>query len=333
MENPNYPIDLVRTMKLREWVALHKVESLSEWADDLIEAGEKVVIFTQFQESFNAYMNRYKKVAVGINGTTPADQRSKNVNAFQKDPNVQVFVGNIQAAGEGITLTAAAHLAFNDLAWLPTEMLQAEDRVCRGGQTRPCGIYFFLSNHEVDEDGFEDFIKSKAVVQAVTNRRDENGDIKDAEWKGDVEGTAVEDLNQDQIGGDFSWEDAGEDPPVDAQSSREMTGKDWVELQQRKRAMQQAKLNNDLFGKDVKGGHRQSAMKTLQETIPEGRNGDIILLDELTRLDKHLIDKWDIDFSKSIQAWIRRGARLSPKQRYTAMKIVARNRRYLTRGN
>ena len=335
MEKESYPLDLVYKMKIREWVALHKVESLSEWVDDLLEAGEKVVIFTQFTCSFDAYMKKYAKIAVGIDGRHSTDERAKAVKTFQENPDVKIFVGNIQAAGEGITLTAASYIGFNDLAYLPTDMLQAEDRIHRGGQSRPCGIYFFLANHEVDEDGFDDFIKSKAVVQRVTNRRDDKGAISDAEWKGDVAGTAVEelDLNRDQIGGDFDWEDAGEDPPADAPQPKEMTGRDWVERQIQRRRMMHAKQHGDLFGQVPHKQERTSSMEVMKTTLPEGKGGDMILIEELSQLDRYLVNKWDIDFSKSIQAWVRRGARLSPKQRIVAMKIVAKNRRYLVRGH
>jgi hypothetical protein len=328
MEKPSYPVDLVHTMKVREWVSLNKVEALSEWADDLLDADEKVVIFTQFTETFDAYMKKYKGIAVGINGTVSTENRVKAVDSFQKDPKVKVFIGNIQAAGEGITITAACHLGFNDLAWLPTEMLQAEDRICRGGQLRPCGIYFFLANHEVDEDGFKDFIKSKGVVQTVTNRRDEKGEISDAEWKGETEGTAVQELGvaQQQLGGDFDWEDAGEEPPDQIQT-HEPTGRDFVERTIQRNLMNQAKTRGDLFGGDGRQD-RQQALTVLKTSLPEGYAGDNIILDELSKLQTVLIG-WNLEFAKSVIGWIRLRRKLSPKQRSKAMEIIAKNRRYL----
>ena len=329
MKKPSYPIDLVRTMKVREWVALHKVESLCDWVDDLLEADEKVVIFTQFTAAFNAYMAKYGKIAVGIDGRHSTDSRMQSVKRFQEDDAIRVFVGNIQAAGEGITLTAAAHLGFNDLAWLPTEMLQAEDRISRGGQKRPCGIYFFLANHEVDEDGFKDFIASKAVVQAVTNRRDEKGKIQDAEWQGDLEGTAAADLNTDtqQTGGDFSWEDAGEEPPVDMAPTREKTSKDFIArtIQMRQAAL--AKQHGDLFGGRMRQD-RRDPMVILKTSLPEGRSGDALLYEDLKKLEKYLTD-WNLSFSQSLCGQIRMGRMLSPKQRNKAMEIVARNRKFI----
>jgi len=334
MKKDSYPIDLVRKMKIRQWVALHKVEAVSEWADDLIEAGEKVVIFTQFTESFDAYMTKYKKIAVGINGATPTQTRAHAVKSFQTNPKTMVFVGNFQAAGESITLTASANWGANDLPHLPTDILQAEDRISRGGQDRPCSMNFFLSNHEVDEDGFANFLKDKAVVQRVTNRRDDEGKIKDAKWAGDIEGTGVNelDLNKENMGGDFDWEDAGEDPPAEAPIVKPVIGRDWVDRQVQYRKMAEAKASNNLFGMAGQKSQRINTLKVLREALPVGRNGDSVLADELSRLDKFLVDSWHIEFSKSIQAWIRNGKSLSPKQRTAAMNIIAKNRRYLSSG-
>jgi hypothetical protein len=207
-------------------------------------------------------------------------------------------------------------------------MLQAEDRISRGGQLRPCGIYFFLANHDVDEKGFKDFIASKSVVQRVTNRRDEKGEIKDAEWKGDTEGTAIQelDLTQQQIGGDFDWDDAGEEPPEQL-PVQAPTGRDFVERTMQRRLATQAKTRGDLFG-GANRQDRQTAMTVLKTSLPEGSSGDSIIYDELGRLEK-VLTQWHLEFSKSIRAWIKQGKRLSPKQRTKAMEIIAKNRRYL----
>jgi SNF2 domain-containing protein/helicase-like protein len=332
MEDPKYPVKLVRTMKVREWLALEKVEALCEWADVLIEAGDKVVIMTQFNHSFDAYMAKYRKIAVGINGEVSTENRTKYKDMFQTDPRIRVFVGNIQAAGVSITLTAAAYLGFNDLAWLPTDMLQAEDRIDRGGQTRPTSIYFFLANHEADEDGFEDFISSKEVVQRVTNRRDAEGNIKDAAWQGELEGTAAADirLNQQELGGDFDWEDAGEEPPFDEHMpTKQDRARDFVERTIRSRQAEIARKKGDLFGGGARQD-RQSAMTVLKSALPAGRAGDSIIYEELSRLDKYL-SGWSQDFARSIRAWLDQRKQLSAKQRSKAMEIIARNRRYLPR--
>lgn len=192
LKNPTYPASVVKKGQLRKAVSLIKVPYIIEWAEELLEAGEKVCIYTDFTEVFDAYMKHFGSAAVGINGSTTADQRARNVTRFQTDPTCTVFVGNIKAAGEGITLTAASYLAFNDITWLPGDQLQASDRIHRGSQTKTCMIYFFLAEDTEDIPGFKDFIAHKNVVERVVNRRDEFGNLTPTTWTGDTKGIGLE---------------------------------------------------------------------------------------------------------------------------------------------
>ncbi len=191
-QSVTYPFEVVKTGVLRKSISLAKVPHVIEWAEELIEAGEKVVIFTDFTDVFQAYMKHFGSKAVGIHGATPEDQRGEIVKRFQEDDKVKAFVGNIKAAGEGITLTAASYLAFNDIAWRPVDQLQAENRIYRGGAKKTCFIVFFLGEDTCDEKGFKDFIEHKDVVERIVNRRDENGEVKDFQWTGDIQGLGLE---------------------------------------------------------------------------------------------------------------------------------------------
>ena len=56
----------------------------------------------------------------------------------------------IQAGGTALTLTACSDVVFVDLDWTPALNLQAEDRVCRIGQTKPVQIVILQADHPVD---------------------------------------------------------------------------------------------------------------------------------------------------------------------------------------
>lgn len=172
---PNYPTEMVQKMVRRHSVAMAKVPHIIEWAEELIDADEKVVIFTAFDEVWEAYAKYFGDKAVGIRGQVKESLRADIVRQFQNDPKIKVFIGNAQTAGEGITLTAASYLAFNDLTWLPKDQLQAEDRIHRGGAKKTCMIYYFLAKDTEDEHAFSDFIKHKDITQRIVNRRDEYG--------------------------------------------------------------------------------------------------------------------------------------------------------------
>jgi SWI/SNF-related matrix-associated actin-dependent regulator 1 of chromatin subfamily A len=175
---PGYPTAMVQTMVNRYAVSMAKVPIIIDWAEDLIVAEKKVVIFTCFDDVFEAYAKHFGKRAVGIRGKVSPEDRATAVRRFQNDPDIDAIICNILAAKEAIPLWAGYALAFNDLSWLPGDQLQAEDRIV-GGDKTSCFITFFLAENTADQHGFADFIKHKDIVQRIVNRRDDNGKVID----------------------------------------------------------------------------------------------------------------------------------------------------------
>uniref|UniRef100_A0A8C5L346 Helicase ATP-binding domain-containing protein n=1 Tax=Jaculus jaculus TaxID=51337 RepID=A0A8C5L346_JACJA len=64
---------------------------------------------------------------IRIDGSVPSSERIHLVNQFQKDPDTRVAILSIQAAGQGLTFTAASHVVFAELYWDPGHIKQAED--------------------------------------------------------------------------------------------------------------------------------------------------------------------------------------------------------------
>ncbi|NXQ63901.1 ZRAB3 endonuclease, partial [Anthoscopus minutus] len=87
---------------------------------------------------------------IRIDGSVPSAERIHLVNQFQKDPETRVAILSIQAAGQGLTFTAATHVVFAELYWDPGHIQQAEDRAHRIGQCSSVNIHFLIARGTMD---------------------------------------------------------------------------------------------------------------------------------------------------------------------------------------
>lgn len=128
---------------LRRYVGLKKVGPVCELIHEELSNNEyqKIVIFAhhaQVVDSIKQKLSAFHPVV--ISGSTPHLQRQQAIDSFQKDPKVRVFIGNIQAAGTAITLTAANQAIFVEQDWVPGNNAQAAKRLHRIGQSKPVFI-------------------------------------------------------------------------------------------------------------------------------------------------------------------------------------------------
>ncbi len=126
---------LVRINALNQLAATGKMDAVTEWVQNFLDSGEKLVLFAHHREIVDALAERFG--APSITGDTPAEARQVAVDAFQQDPAVRLIVLNLQAGGVGLTLTAASNVAFCELGWTPAAHDQAEDRCHRIGRRTP----------------------------------------------------------------------------------------------------------------------------------------------------------------------------------------------------
>lgn len=146
--------DTPALVTLRRFIAMAKLASVLDIIEDELENGqlEKIVIFGIHQCVVEAAALRLARFgAVLFYGKTSATLRQKNIDRFQTDPTCRVFVGNIGAAGVGITLTAASEEAFIEQDWVPANNVQAAARCHRIGQTRAVRARVFSLVGSVDE--------------------------------------------------------------------------------------------------------------------------------------------------------------------------------------
>jgi len=145
-----------------------KTEVLLDLLEDLT-ASHKVLVFTTFAEYVKLLLPRLGPFgAVSITGDTPAPARAEAVRKLNEDPGTRVFIGTIQAAGEGLNLQAADVVIFLNKSWVPSENeIQAVGRAHRRGQDKPVHVISLTAVRTVDEYIEEVLQAKKQATEAV----------------------------------------------------------------------------------------------------------------------------------------------------------------------
>jgi SWI/SNF-related matrix-associated actin-dependent regulator 1 of chromatin subfamily A len=149
-ESKSLTVQFTKLTKVRQIIANEKIEQTIEIAESAIEQGKKVIIFCNFTESLNRICEHFGKSAVKVDGTMEKHQRQLSVDSFQENEKIRVFVGNIKAAGVGLTLTSAEVVIVNDLSFVPGDMSQAEDRAFRIGQKKNVSVYYPIFENTIE---------------------------------------------------------------------------------------------------------------------------------------------------------------------------------------
>jgi len=156
---------------IRHETALAKVSHVIEHVEACLESSEKIVVFAHHRDVIDRIMSdlsAYKPVK--IDGGVTLDNRQRAVAAFQQDDTVRVFVGQIQAAGVGITLTAASHVVFAELDWVPGNMSQAEDRCHRIGQHDSVLVQHVVLDGSLDHRMATTLVKKQDIIDQALDR-------------------------------------------------------------------------------------------------------------------------------------------------------------------
>jgi len=144
---------------LRRETGMAKLPAVIEWISEFLNAtDEKLVVFAYHRDvigdlmlHFHNYLGLRGWSGASVTGSTPALQRQTEVDLFQNDPRCRLFIGQIQAAGTGLTLTAASTVLMAEQSWVPAENAQAAMRVHRIGQKNACTVYNAVLAGSIDE--------------------------------------------------------------------------------------------------------------------------------------------------------------------------------------
>lgn len=141
-----------------------KMDRMEELVEELAEAGQKAIIFSNWSQVTEIAKERLAKYKPAyITGDTKPDERMSEVNRFQNDSNCKVIIGTIGAMGTGLTLTAAQTVIFLDSPWNRALKDQAEDRAHRIGTKGTVNIITIVTKNTIDER-IEDIVYKKGLI-------------------------------------------------------------------------------------------------------------------------------------------------------------------------
>jgi len=166
-ESSSLTVQFSKLMKVRKVIANEKTKQTIEFAENIIEQGKKVIIFTNFTDTLQTIYQHFSKQAVYLDGSCSNAMRQQAVDQFQNDDKIKVFVGNLKAAGVGLTLTSAEAVIMNDLSFVPAEHAQAEDRAYRYGQKSNVLVYYPLFENTIEGAIYDILNRKKEIIRTV----------------------------------------------------------------------------------------------------------------------------------------------------------------------
>ena len=178
-ESQSLTVQFSKLMKVRKVIANEKIKQTIDFAENIIEQGKKVIIFTNFTDTLQTIYQHFGKQAVYLDGSSSNAMRQQAVDSFQNEEKIKVFVGNLKAAGVGLTLTAAEVVIMNDLSFVPAEHAQAEDRAYRYGQKSNVLVYYPIFENTIEGAIYDILNKKKRIINTVMGDepQEELGDV------------------------------------------------------------------------------------------------------------------------------------------------------------
>lgn len=163
---------LVRFMTLRSLATKGKIAQAVDFIRTFLDSGKKLIVFCSLHEIVDELQKVFPR-AVTVTGRDSAVNKQASVDAFQNNPNVQLIICSIKAAGVGLTLTAASDVAFIELAWTYADCCQCEDRAHRIGQKDNVTCYYLLGRGTIDHTIYRLIHRKKSIANEIMNSDDD----------------------------------------------------------------------------------------------------------------------------------------------------------------
>lgn len=179
---------LVKIGYLRRLAARLKMKAVTEWVDEFLESGEKLILFGVHREMVEGFQKKYGKTAcASVTGSVIGKDRQIEFDRFNADPKCVLFAGNLQAAGSGWSANACSTVAFLELCWSPGAHMQAEDRthgINRGQAGMKSTAFYLVANGTIEEKLCDILLdKSKMIDSVVDGKEVEDMSVFDSLMK------------------------------------------------------------------------------------------------------------------------------------------------------
>jgi len=191
-------ITMLRVHKQK--AAEFKMKALLNWIDDFLEeTDEKLVVFAWHVNIIQQIYDHYKKriyngtnntkvaksmarrlkgeptnFCVKLHGSVATKERNQVIGRFQNSDDCRIFVGQLLAAGTGISLTSASNILMAELDFTPANHIQAEDRCHRIGQKNSVTIYYAIAKDTIEERLCRILQKKFKTVSVVLDGKSQN---------------------------------------------------------------------------------------------------------------------------------------------------------------
>jgi len=170
---------ITEIMLHRQFCALEKIRdgSLIELIESKLEENDsnKVIVFTNFTKVVDAVHEHFgKEVCNWLDGRIlDPKKRQEIVDDFNDNPLKRVFVINMKVGGTGYNIQGANIVIVNDMDWVPSSMLQAEDRAWRIGQKRDVEVMYLIYDNTVETILYETIEEKMRIISTVVEGKAE----------------------------------------------------------------------------------------------------------------------------------------------------------------
>lgn len=157
-----------RMALIRRDLGIEKVPDVVNFLKSLLNGGkEKIVLFMHHREAIENIYKNFPNSSVVLYGGLTSKEKSNIVDKFEKDPNIKIFIGSIQASGVAYTLNIAHTVVFGELDWTPSMVDQCEARCVRLGQKNNVDVYYLIVDNSLDQNMLDKIHRKGKMIRSV----------------------------------------------------------------------------------------------------------------------------------------------------------------------